>query len=546
MSATSRYDIAFREVWKRGASGSARIGAGLHAVIQRVEAAADSLTPRSRIRLRVALAVLLAAHLLLVSLGTGLQWHHLLIDVLLAALAGNRRTLAIAGYLLPLWVLSVAYGDVLPMLLAFRPPIHVADLYALELKWFGIGSGAGRQILPAFFAEHHAPLCDVVCGLVYLCDLPQIAPLAVYFFWREPARLSRFLWAFVGMHLVGFAIWVAYPAAPPWYVLQYGLGPVQMDAPSDPAGLARLDAIFGVPLTASYYAQSSNVFGAMPSMHAAAAVFCALYAWRLNWRIGTAWWCFAAVTCFGAVYLVHHYVLDVLAGAALAVVSWLIAEMPYRWRGLGFCEQTGMPFGPPPKASDGSTHEVVSRSWQHGSPRGWLRPAVEIGAVLLLFVAYAAWPTPDSGESHYLTKAKHFWEPSWCARGLLPPDCGRTPRLLPNGRLVDGLSAAARCSLDGTSGLLDLAGCRLARTWSRPATTVCRHAAGGRLVSVVQQCLQVSGEWIVGGLEAKGFAWALVWFAAANAVRGRWPWPWYSTGAATAFTSLSAAGSAWC
>ncbi|MGC3968586.1 MAG: hypothetical protein QM775_14750 [Pirellulales bacterium] len=29
-----------------------------------------------------------------------------------------------------------------------------------------------------------------------------------------------------------------------------------------------------------------------------------------------------------------------------------------------------------------------------------------------------AWPTPDVNEAHYLTKAKHFWQPHWCANDL--------------------------------------------------------------------------------------------------------------------------------
>jgi hypothetical protein len=43
-----------------------------------------------------------------------------------------------------------------------------------------------------------------------------------------------------------------------------------------------------------------------------------------------------------------------------------------------------------------------------------LRCAGEIVPVFLVFAIYAAWPAPDSGESHYLAKAKHFWNPAWC------------------------------------------------------------------------------------------------------------------------------------
>ena len=43
-----------------------------------------------------------------------------------------------------------------------------------------------------------------------------------------------------------------------------------------------------------------------------------------------------------------------------------------------------------------------------------------IAAVFLSFTldSFARYPIPGPNESHYLCKAKHYWDPAWCARDL--------------------------------------------------------------------------------------------------------------------------------
>src|SRR5438477_897815 len=44
--------------------------------------------------------------------------------------------------------------------------------------------------------------------------------------------------------------------------------------------------------------------------------------------------------------------------------------------------------------------------------------AVETFLIFLLFFLFAGSLPPDVGESHYLVKAKHYWQPEWCAGDL--------------------------------------------------------------------------------------------------------------------------------
>src|SRR5262249_5826068 len=51
--------------------------------------------------------------------------------------------------------------------------------------------------------------------------------------------------------------------------------------------------------------------------------------------------------------------------------------------------------------------------------RGSLQLAVfEIAWIFLIFFLFAGSLPPDVGESHYLVKAKHYWQPTWCVGDL--------------------------------------------------------------------------------------------------------------------------------
>jgi hypothetical protein len=138
---------------------------------------------------------------------------------------------------------------------------------------------------------------------------------------ERPVRFVYFSLTFLLVNLLGFAVYYLSPAAPPWYVQQYGFGFKPLTTGST-AGLAKFDVVAGISLFESLYARGSNVFAAMPSLHSAYPVVVLYFGWknRLGWVNGF----FALVTAgiwFAAVYTGHHYVLDVGAGAVCAVVG---------------------------------------------------------------------------------------------------------------------------------------------------------------------------------------------------------------------------------
>jgi membrane-associated phospholipid phosphatase len=105
--------------------------------------------------------------------------------------------------------------------------------------------------------------------------------------------------------------------------------------PGNTAGLGRWDAYFHVRVFAGLYAKSSNVFAAMPSLHASYPFTVLYYGMRYRMR----WWnaLFALIMVgiwFAAVYASHHYVLDVLAGICCGVVG--ISVFNYLYSRVGW------------------------------------------------------------------------------------------------------------------------------------------------------------------------------------------------------------------
>ncbi len=196
-------------------------------------------------------------------------------------------------------------------------PVHIRDLYEFDKRTFGIGG----QTLNEWCAAHTSPLLDLAAGLFYLSWVPLPLAFAFWTFRRDPGLYLRFSWCFLLVNLIGFAIYYLFPAAPPWYVADVGFD-FKHDVVRSAAGLNRVDKLLGFELFDRIYTRNANVFAAVPSLHSAYPLVGWFYARRSGSR---AWaWVFglsAVGIWLAAVYLGHHYVLDVVAGISVAVAG---------------------------------------------------------------------------------------------------------------------------------------------------------------------------------------------------------------------------------
>jgi hypothetical protein len=201
-----------------------------------------------------------------------------------------------------------------------------------ELAVFRAGPGTTFQ---DYFAAHHTPFWDLLFAVPYTIFVYVVIVYAAYLYFNDRTRMRVYLLAFAIGNAISFTCWLLIPAAPPWYLRAHGCG-IDASALPSPAGLARVDTLLGIDYFATFYGRASSIFGALPSMHCAYPVIGLL----TSWRASTLWTrpihlAYAAVMAVAAVYLDHHWVIDVLAGWAVAVVAVLLARRWVRARAEG-------------------------------------------------------------------------------------------------------------------------------------------------------------------------------------------------------------------
>jgi inositol phosphorylceramide synthase catalytic subunit len=217
-------------------------------------------------------------------------------------------------------------------------PIHIQEPYLIEKTWFGLKNMASNDIPKTFGTEgslqtwneyfklNTSPTLDFLTGFAYLNWVPIPLLFAFYLFLKEKRLFLKFSYAFLFTNIIGFCIYYAYPAAPPWYVEQYGFQVIH-GTPGNAAGLLNFDKLTGTTIFADLYKKNSSVFGAMPSLHSAYPLLCLLYGWRLKSSLLNVFFTiFVVGIWFAAVYTRHHYIIDVLAGASTALLGYFSFE----------------------------------------------------------------------------------------------------------------------------------------------------------------------------------------------------------------------------
>jgi len=291
--------------------------------------APDSRLSHSRTALRVGLG---AAYLIVMARigATGTAQLVLVAVALIVSLSGTavRRWWTTA---LPFAILAAVY-DVLGLIkvAVAAGGVHVQGPYWFDKTLFGLQWQGVRLSLNELAARYHWDAVDLVTGAAYLSYVYAVMGFSLFLALRDRGEVGRrrtraLGWTFLGINLAGFVTYLLFPVAPPWYVAAHGFGPVDPHTPASPAALLRWDRLVGVPYFARFYAGSSDVFGAMPSLHCAYPMLLFWHARELGWpRLTAAAAGFQALMCFSAIYLQHHYLSDAVAGMTLATAGYFL------------------------------------------------------------------------------------------------------------------------------------------------------------------------------------------------------------------------------
>ena len=195
-----------------------------------------------------------------------------------------------------------------------RQATAVAHAYAL-LGAEGVLHIAVERPLQAF-ALRHLTLVQVTDASYVLAHLPLLIGVAIWLFARHQQDYRRFRTAFLISAAIGLVVYVLYPVAPPRFL----------------PGFVDTEQRYAFNIDGSGIRLFYNPYAAMPSLHVAwallAGVAIAACARHRGVRL------LGAILPIGMVLTVlitgNHFVLDVAAGCAVALMALAIASAPLR------------------------------------------------------------------------------------------------------------------------------------------------------------------------------------------------------------------------
>lgn len=216
-----------------------------------------------------------------------------------------------------------------------RGNIHIREVFECERMFFGWLTSAE---IPAFYFQsfqkaHEGELVraflDVFTSNVYA--LHFLVPLVLgWILWHtlnERRNYYEYVHTMTLLNFMALVTFMLYPAAPPWYVFNHGFGQPTGEFLDSAGSLVNFDALIGTHFFRSIWNTfNSNPFAAIPSLHAGYPTAIAFFIWKRfkgkNWL----WFIYPLSAWFSAVYLNHHYIIDLILGSLYFFIAYWIAK----------------------------------------------------------------------------------------------------------------------------------------------------------------------------------------------------------------------------
>jgi hypothetical protein len=163
------------------------------------------------------------------------------------------------------------------------------------------------------------------------------------------------------------------------------------------------------------------------------------------------------------------------------------------------------------------------------------RQLAETLLIALVFFVATGDPTPNVNETHYICRLKHYWNPGWCAGDLfLESTDTQVVFIWLFGWMTKWLSLSTTAWVSRVIAWVFIGWSWQRLSWRivpRPFAAVLSAA----LFMALNYYFQMAGEWVVGGAEAKCFAYGFVILALREMIDRRWNMVCLMLGAAIAF-----------
>ncbi len=246
----------------------------------------------------------------------------------LAVLLPRTRTRDAALFALQMWAFTVVHELPYDHPERLRERLRVRYPITID-RALGAGQLPSVRLQRAFSRPGVVTRRDRVLTIVHWAWFAEPHLALVWILVRDEARFARAARQMAAAFDIGCAIYYALPTAPPWWAAEEGYIAMHQDRESEeivaaaaPPRLRRVmvevgEGTWGRAWPKLYASLGSNPWAAMPSLHFGTSVLAAILLSEMGPIPGIAGWSYALTLGFALVYLGEHYVVDLIAGAAV-------------------------------------------------------------------------------------------------------------------------------------------------------------------------------------------------------------------------------------
>ena len=184
----------------------------------------------------------------------------------------------------------------------------------------GLGVCPTTRLQRSLGREGHVGLLEYALSAIHWSWFLVPHGTLAYILLRHREHLPRSALLMAACFDLGCVVYWTVPTAPPWWAGANGKMPPVRRIMAE-AG----ERFWGRLWSPLYHSLQGNPFAAMPSLHFGTSVMAARILSQVGRKHAALGWTYALALGFGLVYLGEHYVVDLLAGLALAEGLWRVA-----------------------------------------------------------------------------------------------------------------------------------------------------------------------------------------------------------------------------
>jgi len=255
--------------------------------------------------------------------------------ILSLALGGERAKRFLIDWI-PFIGFWIAYDMMRGIVDNWRGYIHIRIIY--DTEYFLFGWLFNNQIPPFWFQlfQHRIEgtvwkdMLDLLAANLYTFHfgLPIVLGWILWHTYDDRYLYYRYVWTLTIVNIMALITFFTFPSAPPWYVLRYGFDqPTATWLYGTAGALINVDNMIHMKFFTTLWDNfSANNFAAIPSLHGAYPIIISMFTYMKFKKYKVILILYPVITWWAAVYLDHHYIIDLIIGGMYILIAYTIVH----------------------------------------------------------------------------------------------------------------------------------------------------------------------------------------------------------------------------